>query len=69
MLSKFRLIKILKLEYAYHQIYRNPAVVVATADKFLRVFDITSGNFQPLGEPMKSPFAYQTRSVSIFEDR
>lgn len=46
----------------------HPAVVVGTADKYLRVYDISSGSFRQMGE-FKSPFNYQTRQVAVFADR
>ncbi|CAM9277205.1 unnamed protein product [Ectocarpus fasciculatus] len=48
---------------------RHPAVVVGTADKHIRVFDMSSGSLRQMGDPVKSPFSYQTRAVAIFADK
>jgi mRNA export factor len=47
----------------------HPAVVVGSADKHHRVFDMSSGSMRQMGEPVKSTFNYQTRAVSIFADK
>jgi mRNA export factor len=47
----------------------HPAVVVGTADKLIRVFDMSSGSMRQMGEPAETRFGYQTRAVSIFADK
>ena len=47
----------------------HPAVVIGTADKHIRVYDLSSGTLRQMGDPIKSPFTHQTRAVSIFHDK
>jgi mRNA export factor len=53
-------------ERVYAMDAKTSAVVVATADRMLHIYDMNSG--QSVAS-YKSPLSYQTRCVSVFSDR